>query len=758
MRQDRKKVLFVISQLFKGGAEVSLIALLKLLPRDLYDLYLVVYAHDPRCKGANLLAEIPAHVCTCIDTVEGGTASRRIVDFVRSKEYDLAISYGEWHSPRLVMEHACAKRRIVWLHSDISRKDNPYGRGLFDWDDRTDAWICVSEEQRRITQTAFPFCADRCLTVHNPVDEESVRRLAQENAELPSICQGRKVILIVGNLRPAKNHVRAVRAAAILKKQGVDAVWVCIGSLADGGNVATVRREIRACGLAGTFLLLGSSENPWAYMAKADIVVSSSDFESWGMVFGEARILGVPCLATRTTGACEQIIHGETGLLCGFSPEALANELTRYFADSSLQSGIRRNLRQSPKGFDVLSEFKAMVNCAPRSPRPKAEVLYVIDDVNYVGGAHMATARMLAALKERGIGVDVYSGVPPEPPARSAFASAWIRSPSDGLVSGLSEMGFRSCVLSRDFTFQQKLWKLRLSLSRRLHLSPPPAGQNIDELRRIAHEYKVICVLSEGSIYRDAVARIPNVRKIQFIHTFYEMWRRFSEWTRATTERDGQLYEKMDAVCLIGERNAEAFRRIYPHLADKVFPFHNLIPVREKLSAPNNPVFHIVTVARIEEEKDVPRMVRIARQLDSRGLRFEWDVVGGGSQLDVARKLAQESRAPIHFVGFDPNPWLWLAKADLMVLLSHYEGLPNVVFEAMQSGIPVLSTAVGCVPDQIHDGVDGCLVQNDEAAIVDRLSDLLQRPDGVARWRNNLQNYAYDNEAAVDEFVGLLKI
>ena len=56
---------------------------------------------------------------------------------------------------------------------------------------------------------------------------------------------------------------------------------------------------------------------------------------------------------------------------------------------------------------------------------------------------------------------------------------------------------------------------------------------------------------------------------------------------------------------------------------------------------------------------------------------------------DLVLELRLQPR--VHFTGFHPNPYPYLAHADLFVLSSRYEGLPNALIEAIALGCPVIA-------------------------------------------------------------------
>ncbi len=112
----------------------------------------------------------------------------------------------------------------------------------------------------------------------------------------------------------------------------------------------------------------------------------------------------------------------------------------------------------------------------------------------------------------------------------------------------------------------------------------------------------------------------------------------------------------------------------------------------------------VIGVGYLGYQKDFETLLRaFARARKERPLRLV--IVGRAKKPEPFLSLAEELgvRREVDLVGYQPNPVAWVARADLFVLSSRYEGFPNVLLEALACGTPVVSTDCPHGPREILD-------------------------------------------------------
>ncbi len=103
----------------------------------------------------------------------------------------------------------------------------------------------------------------------------------------------------------------------------------------------------------------------------------------------------------------------------------------------------------------------------------------------------------------------------------------------------------------------------------------------------------------------------------------------------------------------------------------------------------------IVFIGRLHVQKDLHELIAVAPELLAQLPNHDLLIVGDGSQRDALERLAGELGigSRVHFVGWQADVPAILAAAEMLVLPSRWEGMPNVVLEAMAAGKAVVATA-----------------------------------------------------------------
>jgi glycosyltransferase involved in cell wall biosynthesis len=137
----------------------------------------------------------------------------------------------------------------------------------------------------------------------------------------------------------------------------------------------------------------------------------------------------------------------------------------------------------------------------------------------------------------------------------------------------------------------------------------------------------------------------------------------------------------------------------------------------------------LVTVCRMSDKsKAIFRQIDIAEALKAEGLNFKWIFVGEGSDLGRFKTLIDEKKLNnlIFPVGEKNNPYPYIKHADIVCVLSNYEGLSGVVNEAKILGKSIIATEFSGIYEQIEHGENGFIVKNNLESIIIGLKQLIK--------------------------------
>ena len=159
----------------------------------------------------------------------------------------------------------------------------------------------------------------------------------------------------------------------------------------------------------------------------------------------------------------------------------------------------------------------------------------------------------------------------------------------------------------------------------------------------------------------------------------------------------------------------------------------------------------LVSAGRLERHKGFMTLLRAFARLREK-LEARLIVLGDGSMREKleAELVRLGIKDDVELVGFKKNPFRFMKQADLFVLASEYEGLPNVLVQAMALGTRIVSTDCRTGPSEILcNGKFGRLVPvGDEELLASAMQESLQKPRESAGQIYALERYGASKATA----------
>jgi glycosyltransferase involved in cell wall biosynthesis len=162
----------------------------------------------------------------------------------------------------------------------------------------------------------------------------------------------------------------------------------------------------------------------------------------------------------------------------------------------------------------------------------------------------------------------------------------------------------------------------------------------------------------------------------------------------------------------------------------------------------------LVTVGRLVRPKRIDRFLSVLAQVKREtAVAVTATIVGDGpDRMQLERQAFNLGLGPetLNFAGNVADAACVYNEADIFVLTSDHEGTPNALLEAMASGLPVVATAVGGVPEVVHCGETGYLADpENETDMVRALIALIQDRSLRIALGHNARQYVAQNHSTL---------
>lgn len=243
------------------------------------------------------------------------------------------------------------------------------------------------------------------------------------------------------------------------------------------------------------------------------------------------------------------------------------------------------------------------------------------------------------------------------------------------------------------------------------------------------------------SYFASRSARIPFIRTIRnspWIEEGHGIEKLFRNY----------LNNKAVAIMVQNEEQIDFFPQ---RLKKKIFVVPNPVSEQVLLKKKKNYTDQIrrcIAVGRLEEQKNHEALLKAFAVIKKRHPEITLDIYGTGQEFEKLQKLIKELKIEqsCHLKGRNDHIEDKLIEADMFIMTSKYEGMPNALMEAMAVGLPCLSSDCKTGPKTlIENNRNGVLYDegNDE--------DLIKKWDWLLEHPVECENYGYEARKAVHQ-------
>lgn len=271
--------------------------------------------------------------------------------------------------------------------------------------------------------------------------------------------------------------------------------------------------------------------------------------------------------------------------------------------------------------------------------------------------------------------------------------------------------------------------------------------------------YDVAVGYLEGNATYYCAYCVKASKKLAVLHSDYEK-------LGLNAAFDLRAYERTDTVITVSEACKEVLLKAMPALAPKTTVIENIVCKHAIERMAKEPYAFdadadeavVLTIARLSSEKGVDLALDACAVLLREGVRLKWFVIGDGPDREMLTTKIRERgmETAFIFIGRTHNPYKYLARCDVYVQPSRYEGKSIALEEAKLLAKPLVATAFSTVRDQIEDGVTGLIADTEPVALAACVRRLITDAPLRRRLSERLVAVSSGNEKEIEKFTALL--
>lgn len=389
----RKKIIFVTKALWIGGIETALVNLLKHFDYDKYEVTLLVLKAEldmldqiyPKCRVLIAdrentvtfsekyrygrlfhLTEEPEQpsrfhkmmmwIVPVIRWIENRLYIRYIRKLMREEQFDTAVIYSDVAGETAVRAIKAKKYLMFYHHGEM--RHVYHDKVAYQ---RCNKIITVSDHQAEELREFVPEYSSKVTMINNLSDVTGIQEKSHEQIS-EEFRNDFFNIVTCGRISKEKGMDLAVWACYRLVTDGYEKIkWWIVG---DGPAYEDVKRLVHKLKLETHVFMLGMKENPYPYIAKANLYVQPSRFEGCPMSILEAVILNKVVLSTNNKGAEEMLRNLKCGILCEIDGADIAKKIEILLSNQKYYDEKKREVCRidlEHKNRDIMKRMEKLL-------------------------------------------------------------------------------------------------------------------------------------------------------------------------------------------------------------------------------------------------------------------------------------------------------------------------------------------------------------------------------------------------------------
>lgn len=233
-----------------------------------------------------------------------------------------------------------------------------------------------------------------------------------------------------------------------------------------------------------------------------------------------------------------------------------------------------------------------------------------------------------------------------------------------------------------------------------------------------------------------------DTKLITWIHSTMQLEKDVYESFRSMKEAES-CYNYMDKIVFVSEGVRDAFMNNCDYKG-KIEVLYNTMESQKIVCLSKEDIeehvedkIKLIAIGTLKEVKGFDRLLRVIKKLTENNYPVHLYLLGIGPMQRLLEQFIEENglQKDVSMLGYQTNPYKYIAKSDLFVCSSHSEGFSTAVTESLIVGTPVCTVDVSGMREILGESEYGMIVENNESALFKGIEKMIVQPEELEHYR-----------------------